>query len=161
MQRDLQAISDGALGGAVGTTAMSAFMLAAGRLGLMGEHPPEKIVAAALDAAGVNPRDEKTQDALAGLLHFGFGMSTGALFAVIHRRLPARIPGAAHGMVFGSIVWALSYQGWVPALGIMPPASRDRPARPVVMFLAHLIFGAMLGNVVSRRTPPPEPDTEK
>lgn len=153
MQRDLQALRDGAVAGAGGTAGMSVLMLAAGRLGLMGEQPPEKITAAALDAAGVGQRDEATQDALASALHLAFGMGIGALFAAIHRRLPVRIPGYLHGMIFATLVWAISYQGWVPALGIMPPASRDRPGRPLLMWLAHLVFGGILGTLVARGSP--------
>ncbi len=151
MQRDVKAILDGAFGGAVGTVGMSAVMLAAGKAGLMGEHPPDTIAGAALDAIGVHARDEEDQDAFATALHFGFGLSCGALFTLLHRRLPFRVPGALHGMVFASLIWATSYQGWVPALGIMPPASEDRPDRPRVMFLAHLVYGAILGAIVARR----------
>jgi len=151
MQRDVKAICDGGLGGAVGTVGMSAFMLAAGKAGLMGEHPPDTIAGATLDAVGIHTRDEEDQNALAILLHFGFGIGSGVLFGVLHRRLPFRVPATLHGMVFASIIWATSYQGWIPALGIMPPASEDRPDRPRVMYLAHLIYGALLGVVVARR----------
>jgi len=151
MQRDVQAILDGAIGGGIATVGMSALMLVAREAGLMGEQPPEKITAAALDAVGIEDPDEATQDVLASLLHFGFGIGTGALFAVLHRRLPFRVPAAVHGVVFGSLVWALSYQGWIPVLGIMPPASRDRPDRPRVMLIAHWVYGAILGAIVARR----------
>jgi len=151
MQRDVKAILDGGLGGAVGTVGMSAFMLAAGKAGLMGEHPPDMIAGAALDAVGVQQRDKGTQDALATLLHFGFGIGSGALFGLLHRRLPFRVPAALHGMIFASLIWVTSYQGWIPALGIMPPASADRPDRPRIMLLAHLIYGALLGGIVARR----------
>ncbi len=151
MQRDVKAILDGALGGAVGTAGMSALMLAAGKAGLMGEHPPDKIAGAALDAAGVHARDEEDQDALATALHFGFGIGCGALFGLLHRRLPFHVPAALHGIVFASLIWVTSYQGWVPALGIMPPASEDRPDRPRIMFLVHLVYGAILGVIVARR----------
>lgn len=157
MQRDVRAITDGALGGVIGTAGMSAFMLAAGRVGLIGEQPPDKIAGAALDAAGVHMREEEEQDALATLLHFGFGISCGAFFGALHRRLPFRVPAALHGMVFAFLVWATSYQGWIPALGIMPPASRDHPRRPLTMILAHLIYGVLLGSVVARRSPPSDP----
>jgi hypothetical protein len=153
MQRDVKAILDGALGGAVGTVGMSGLMLAAGKTGLMGEQPPDKIAGAALDTAGVHARDEKEQDAAATLLHFGFGIGCGALFGLLHRRLPFHVPGALHGMFFAIVVWAASYQGWIPALGIMPPASKDRPDRQRVMFVAHLLYGALLGIVVERRSP--------
>ena len=78
MQRDVKAILDGALGGVVGTAGMSGLMLAAGKAGLIGEQPPDKIAGAALDAAGVRARDEEEQDAAATLLHFSFGVGCGA-----------------------------------------------------------------------------------
>ncbi len=155
MQRDMRAILDGALGGVVGTAGMSAFMLAAGKAGLMGEHPPDTIAGAALDAVGIRQQDEEAQNALAILLHFGFGISCGMLFGVLRRRLPLRLPAALHGMIFAAIIWVTSYQGWIPALGIMPPASEDRPDRPRIMLLAHLIYGAILGGVVARRREEP------
>jgi hypothetical protein len=114
MQRDMRAILDGALGGVVGTAGMSAFMLAAGKAGLMGEHPPDTIAGAALDAVGIRQQDEEAQNALAILLHFGFGISCGMLFGVLHRRLPLRLPAALHGMIFAAIIWVTSYQGWIP-----------------------------------------------
>jgi hypothetical protein len=156
MQRDVKAILDGVLGGAVGTAGMSAVMLAAGKAGLIGEQPPDKIAGAALDAAGVHARDEEEQDAAATLLHFSFGIGCGALFGLLHRRLPFRLPGALHGMLFAVIIWAISYQGWIPALGIMPPASKDYPDRSRVMFVAHLVYGALLGAIVERRPPDDE-----
>lgn len=155
MQRDVRAMLDGAVGGGIGTATMSVVMLVARRVGLMGEQPPEAITAAALDASGMEDRDEDTQDILATVAHFGFGIGTGALFGMLHRRLPFRVNAAAHGVIFGSLVWATAYQGWVPALGIMPPASRDRPDRPQVMLLAHWVYGATLGIVVARRAPCP------
>lgn len=151
MQRDVKAILDGALSGGIATVGMSAVMVAARKAGLLGEHPPEEIAAASLEAIGVEEQDESTQDILASVLHFGFGIGTGALFALLHRRLPFRVPAAAHGVIFGSLVWAVSYQGWVPALGIMPPASQDRPDRPRVMLFAHWVYGAILGAIVARR----------
>jgi hypothetical protein len=50
---------------------------------------------------------------------------------------------------FASVVWFLSYQGWVPALQFMPPASRDDPGRVAAMVVAHLFYGAALGGTLS------------
>lgn len=160
MQRDLRAIFDGAIGGAIGTAGMSALMLAAGKAGLMGEQPPDKIAGAALDALGVHEPDGKVQDAVATALHFVFGTGAGVLFGVLHRRLPFRAPGALYGMLFAAIIWGTSYQGWIPGLGIMPLASEDRPDRPRVMLLVHLVYGVILGIIVARRQPSPEPRAE-
>jgi hypothetical protein len=53
-------------------------------------------------------------------------------------------------VVTGLAVWAVSYQGWIPALGILPKASEDRPARPAVMVTAHVVYGAVLGALEER-----------
>lgn len=148
MQRDIEAGIDGMIGGAAGTATMSVAMLAADRMGLMGEHPPELIVQEALANAGIRS-SEQTQNVLSTLLHFGFGLTAGALFAVLHRRLRLPIPDAWHGMVFATLIWIVSYKGWVPSLGVMPPPGADRPrTRPVTMVVSHWIFGATLGTVV-------------
>ena len=148
MQRDLQALRDGAIGGIIGTATMSAVMLVGEKTGLLPRQPPEDIAEAALDAAGMTGRSPAAQDALAMLAHFGFGAASGAVFALLHRRLRLPIPAAVHGAVFGSLVWAVSYQGWIPALGILPPPERDQPGRPATMLLAHWVYGATLGAVV-------------
>jgi hypothetical protein len=40
--------------------------------------------------------------------------------------------------------------GWVPGLGIMPPADHDRRGQQVVMFAGHLIYGAALVALAGR-----------
>lgn len=123
-------------------------MLGARRAGLMGKMPPAQIVEKSLDDLGV--RRSKWQDqVMAGVAHLGFGMASGALFGVLDRRLElkSRVTG---GMAFGTLVYALSYFGWVPALGFLPQPPRDRPGRPTSMFLSHLVYGATLGVLVPR-----------
>lgn len=61
--------------------------------------------------------------------------------------LPAN---AATGAAFGLAVWAAGYEGWVPAMGVLPPAHRDKRSRALTMLAAHLVYGAVLG-VASRR----------
>lgn len=148
MQRDVKALIDGGIGGGVATAAMSAVMLAAQRAGLLGRHPPEHIAERALHIAGIHKPSEETQDALATFLHFAFGMGMGALFGVLQRRVRVPIGGAPLGIVFGSLVWAVSYKGWIPAFGIMPPPERDRPGRPQSMVLAHWVYGGTLGGAL-------------
>jgi hypothetical protein len=40
-----------------------------------------------------------------------------------------------HGIGFGLIVWATSNLGWIPMLGILPPAPEDQPGRRRIMLL--------------------------
>jgi len=141
-------IRTGALAGTLATLPMSAVMLAAQRLGLMGKQPPAKITDAALDATRIDPPPPQRRG-LAVVAHFAFGAAVGALFSAMHRRAPRVGRATVEGVAFGSVVWAASYAGWVPALGIMPPPTEDRPGRPASMIVAHWVFGAALGLMVA------------
>ncbi len=125
-------------------------MFAGRRLGVLGRMPPERITSRLLDAVGIG-RSRRQQDVAATALHIGFGGAAGSLFDVLYHALGLRISPLLQGAVFGTGVWAVSYAGWVPALEIMPPPSRDRPGRPQVMLVAHLVYGALLGWLCSRR----------
>lgn len=134
----------GAVAGSVATTLMSLVMLVAQRLGLMGRQPPSHIAEAALDGGENGRPDRTTTKALAVLAHFAFGGASGAGYALAADAV-GHEPNALSGSAFGMLVWAASYAGWVPQLGIMPPPSKDRPGRPTAMILAHLVYGASLG----------------
>jgi hypothetical protein len=156
----------GAVGGAGATIAMSAAMLAAGRLGLMGEYPPERVTRRGLRRSGFGPISAEQLDGpLGGLLHIAFGAVLGAAFAEAVPRLvranrrgvPARpspdVVLALAGLAFGSGVWLVSYWGWLPSLGILPPPDRDRLDRQASMLVAHWVFGLALGSAVARLAP--------
>lgn len=151
LKRVLLDVSTGAAVGAVATVPMSALMLAAQRAGLMGTQPPRRITDEAIEAVDevadeedVNP-SESTRRGLTALNHLGFGAAAGVPFVLLHRLLPTQVPREAVGAVYALGVWASAYLGWVPALGIMPPADEDRPDRPASMIAAHLVYGSVLG----------------
>lgn len=150
MGKDGRALRDGAVAGLVATATMSTVMLAARRLGLMGEPPPQRIADAALEAVGQRRSPAWLRKGLAVTGHFGFGAALGTACALAHRRYPAPLAPIPRGLIVGSIVWFGSYQGWVPALGIMPPARRDRPGRPATMLAAHWVYGATLALCLGR-----------
>jgi hypothetical protein len=137
---------------------MSAFMLIVQRLGLLGQQPPARITDVALDEMDIDvPRPLRR--VLATLAHVGFGAGAGALYSLIRPGRPGVARAAIEGAAFGTAVWGASYAGWIPALGILPPPSEDRPGRPASMILAHWIFGAALGIVVSRLRRPKSSET--
>jgi hypothetical protein len=140
----------GAADGAAATLVMSGAMLAAQRAGAIGELPPRKITAAALRRVHVLPPPRREKDALGALSHVAFGAAAGALFEAALGR-GGRRAGPLAGVAFGLGVWLVSYAGWVPALGILPPPHRDRPGRQVTMVVAHLVYGAALGALARRR----------
>jgi hypothetical protein len=138
----------GAVAGAVATVPMSAVMVAGDRMGLMGEQPPTAITRAALRGAGVD-RPSAPARLLAPLAHLGFGMTAGVIYGLIRRRVP-RVPGGPLGAIFGLGVWVVSYAGWIPATDMLPRPEKDRPGRPGVMIVAHIVYGIVLGSLVGR-----------
>ncbi len=140
----------GAGSGAVATLTMSALMLAAQKAGLTGKLPPRKITQRALEALHLR-RGRKTDDVATFAAHLGYGSACGALYSGwLRGRVMPRSP-VTEGVLFGGVVWLASYFVWVPALGILPPPTKDRPGRAVTMFIAHVIFGAVLGALSPKR----------
>lgn len=126
-------------------------MLIAQREDSMGTQPPERVVEEAEDRA---PSDdalsERQQNLAASVAHLGFGMGAGAGYALLHRALALPVPGVVQGAGFALAVWATSYRGWIPRLGVLPPPERDRSDRQRTMVAAHLLFGVVLGAVENR-----------
>lgn len=143
----------GAIAGALGTVTMSGLMLAAQRAGLFGRQPPELLTEAALDEADVEPVSDVAEDVASTLAHFGAGATFGVAFAVADRALGHRGPGVLSGPVFGLGVWALSYKGVIPALGVLPPPEHDNPGRAATMAAAHVVWGATTASVLRHGLP--------
>jgi hypothetical protein len=132
----------GAVAGVAATAAMSALMVGAERGGVMPGQPPRMIVdrfAPRLDAS--------TADTVALLMHGAYGAAAGAGYALGRGRRAS----AASGAVFGVLLWAAGYEGWVPVLGVLPPAHRDDRGRVLAMVLGHATYGAVLGALLARR----------
>jgi hypothetical protein len=70
--------------------------------------------------------------------HFLYGGLMGALFGLQERR------SAVAGASFGVGVWAASYLGWIPAAGLLAPATRHPLRRTALMLIAHVVWGASL-----------------
>ena len=133
----------GALAGVAGTAAMSAALGISDLFGVMDRQPPRIIIEDLLPGLS---EDETTSVALVS--HLGYGVGAGAAYGVLvapqHRNVWT-------GTFYGIAVWAVGYEGWLPLLGILPPAHRDKPARSWTMFAAHVVYGAALGRAAGRR----------
>jgi len=68
------------------------------------------------------------------------------------RRFVPSIPGAILGVLFALGIYGVSYKGWIPALGFLPPPEDDRPGRPAVMIAALIVYGLTLGWLIRPRT---------
>ena len=140
----------GAIAGIAGTLAMSALMLPAGRVGLLGAQPPRLVADRAIAATGAGADVEAgDRGILAAIVHLAVGAMGGAglgiVDAVVTPRAAHVATGALLGTAYGLALWALNYVALAPALRILPPPTRDRPGRPPVMLAAHVVYGLTTG----------------
>jgi uncharacterized membrane protein YagU involved in acid resistance len=91
---------------------------------------------------------ESEHVALTMLLHFGFGGAAGAVYGLASPHLPGA--PMVKGAGFGVAVWAASYLGGLPATGLERSALREPSGRNALMVLAHVVWGAVLGEVTHR-----------
>ena len=113
--------------------------------------PPREVVEGVAVKTGVHRElDERDMQQLTLVAHFGYGAACGAVFgAVAPRSMPAAVTA---GMMFGLGVWAGSYLGLLPALGVRQPATEDPLARSGLMIAAHVVWGAAAGVMVATAT---------
>jgi uncharacterized membrane protein YagU involved in acid resistance len=139
----------GALAGFIATVPMTVFMLTTQRFlpkGQQYELPPELITKELAHRAHIRWHMNKTQILAATLLsHFGYGAAMGALYSPLHKNLP--LPGVLKGVIFGFVVWAGSYLGLLPLLGISESAHKEPVRRNLMMIAAHLVWGLTMGLV--------------
>lgn len=142
-----QRIRRGAVAGVLGTVAMTVPILAGQRLGLVTTPPPVEITANVSHRTSLLPDPSSpTFPLLWSSAHLTYGAGAGIVFTTTFDQLPARTSLA--GLVFGLTVWAVSYLGLVPALGLYPGPTEDARSREIVMIVAHGVFGVTIANAV-------------
>ena len=103
--------------------------------------PPREIV----DAA-VGPHADHAPD-ITITAHFAYGAACGALLAAANPRL-----APASGALAGASIWLASYMGWIPAFGILAPATDHPLRRNAAMFTAHLAWGWSTAKAIDELT---------
>jgi hypothetical protein len=68
--------------------------------------------------------------------HFAYGAGCGALLAAANPRM-----GRFTGALAGGGIWLASYMGWIPAFGVLKPATAHPLRRNLVMLSAHFAWG--------------------
>jgi len=132
----------GVAAGLVATVAMSTFMVAAERAGMMPGLPPRRIVDRFAPGLG-----EPAADVATVVSHAGYGAVAGAAFGSVAAGRRWVVPA---GTAFGVLLWASGYEGWVPLANVLPPAHRDHRGRVITMVSAHLVYGSVLGALLRR-----------
>lgn len=87
--------------------------------------------------------DEQAQK-VAMAVHLGYSALGGALYGLARQKLEQKeehIPLPVAGALFGLAVWALSFEGWLPAVGIMKRTT-DKPVKKwPAPIMGHLVYG--------------------
>jgi uncharacterized membrane protein YagU involved in acid resistance len=110
--------------------------------------PPKKITMGVLRRLGLKqhmsgPEEQRT----AWAAHFAYGTGMGAVYAPLARKAP--LPSPLKGMMYGLIVWAAGYLGWLPAMDLPGSAPDESMQRNAMMIAAHLVWGGVTGAVQS------------
>jgi putative membrane protein len=142
----------GAVAGFLGTAPMTAFMIIGWRLLPAREKyplPPRQITEEVTELLGIEA--EMSDGALAAttlISHFSYGAMAGAVYGLSSERVP--LQPSIKGPLAGFVVWAGSYLGLIPALGILSPATRHPWRRNLLMILAHFVWGATMAMIFKK-----------
>jgi uncharacterized membrane protein YagU involved in acid resistance len=109
--------------------------------------PPREITMKLADEAKMSEHmTPEVRSATTMLSHFGYGAACGAIYAGVTE--PRRRPFFS-GIFFGLVVWIASYLGWLPATGILTPATEHPERRNALMIGAHLVWGLALSGMAA------------
>lgn len=148
----LRKLLHGALAGFVATAPMSLSMVLGWRVLPKREKyhlPPRLITEEIAEQVGID--DRMSENELIGLTifsHFGYGAAFGAVYALYEQRIP--VHSSLKGTLTGIAIWTGSYLGWLPAMGILTPATQHPWRRNLLMIVAHVIWGVTLGEVTRK-----------
>lgn len=142
-----QKLIQGAVAGLLATIPMTIFMLMTWkRLPEREKYPlPPRLITrnAVKQVESLQRLGSRNLTALTLLLHFLYGALTGSLYGTLERQIP--LHQSVKGSLYGVSVWSASYLGWIPAFGILSPATKHPWRRNLLMIAAHLVWGTSLG----------------
>jgi hypothetical protein len=139
----------GAVAGAAATGPQSLVVWGLARAGVYHQPPPPEQVAEAVaePVVDINKLPDEWQLPVKLAQHVAFGAGCGAAFGLVTGIVR---PTTVAGVLAGLGIWKASYDGWIPALGIMPPPQQDERGRALSMVLAHIVYGLALGLLMER-----------
>ena len=127
----------GGIAGIVGTMAMtSAMRRLHEKLPERERYPltPREIIDSTAEGADAELTDQTAKD-ITTAAHFAFGAACGSLLGAIDPRM-----GPGSGALAGVAVWLGSYMGWLPAAGILKPATDHPPRRNALIIGVRLVW---------------------
>lgn len=114
------------------------------------EPPPHQVAMDTAKGLGFHSRLDLDERVLLTIVsHFGYGAAAGMLYGWLADDDDSA--PVLRGIGFGCAVWGGSYLGWLPAAGFRAAAHRMSLRRNLMMFGAHVVWGATLGALFARR----------
>lgn len=153
----------GALGGVAGGVAMTVMMTKVAprvvpRSMLPDPPAPEKTVRWAERESGrPDALSGKSEKSAALAAHLAYSAAAGAGYGLARSsfRPLQQVPIPAAGALFGLTVWAVSFEGLLPALGVMERTTQHPPKRWPAPLLGHTMFGVVTAVLTSAIDPKP------
>jgi hypothetical protein len=151
-RREWKRLAGGAAAGLAGTVVIETLLQANRRWAPQAAPPLEQEPGAYLIGeaeeklpSSVRHKIPQGLEASAGqMLGLAYGVFFGALYPLL---APRGRNTAAKGATLGSLVWALGYLGWLPALKLMKPVWRQRAPQALVPLLEHVAYGICTATV--------------
>jgi hypothetical protein len=111
--------------------------------------PPRLITERVAESVGIASSITESRMKTASLAsHYAYGAVTGVACGPL-LRLVGGSPVAV-GIGYGLGVWAVSYLGWIPAAGILRPATVHPRERVALMLAAHVVWGGATGYLTAQ-----------
>jgi uncharacterized membrane protein YagU involved in acid resistance len=146
-------IAQGLIGGASGAGSMTAFRMAARRIGWIDITPPQATRDWLTASVGLQAGGVGTRQLLDSVVHLAVGLAGGAAYSCFMLRMPRSV--LSSGALFGFGVWALAFGVLAPRLGITASPRRGTWRETAVNVAAHLLYGtatALVARELRRQT---------
>lgn len=138
----------GALAGVAGGVVMTAMRMKVAPKVLPEEMQPEEFVPKeavewAEEKAGQPQALSEAQEMSVALVaHLGYSALMGSLYGIGRPQLKA-VPAPLAGALFGLAVWGVSFEGWMPAVGIIERTTDKPPKKWTPYVMGHIVYGAV------------------
>ena len=135
----------GALGGAGGTVALTAFRKALAAGGVVERTAPEQVVERLEDLGLLDSWSPAARRTLTVAAHFVYGTGIGAAFGLLRREDDGVATETAVGGALGVLSWGLNWIVVLPLIGAHVKPWEQRSVRVVLPVLDHAVYGAVWG----------------
>ena len=143
----------GALGGFVGTLALTGFRKALAGLGFVETTAPEQVIGRLEELGLVDDWSPEARRVLTVVAHLAYGVGIGTVLGLLRRERGGVTEEAAVGSALGLLSWGAGWASWLPLTGVHLPPWKQQTPKVLLPVLDHAVFGAVWGVVYGLTEP--------